>query len=135
MKRILVVVGVVGAIVIAGCIIVIPLWYFATHAKQAFTITVLLLFGGGVITFAVVKIKRKIEYHRYYQHTSLAKTALVAFFRALGKIAGFAGALYVLVLLYSRNVLLVAIPLTVILILLFGYILYGRRETRTDSTA
>lgn len=48
----------IGACFLFAFVIVYPLWYFAVHKPNIFTITVLLLFGIVFTAYLVAKIKR-----------------------------------------------------------------------------
>lgn len=135
LKKFLMFFAVLGGIFLASGLIVLPLWYFATQAKQLFTIVVLSLAGIGFFVLIGVRIKRAIEYHRYYFNSSPLKQFFYRAAQILVKAMFFLVCTYILLLLYSRSLLWLAIPLTIIFVLTAGYFLYGRknREPQTSS--
>ena len=134
-KKVLLFFAVLGIIGLSTCVLVIPLWYFATYAKQLFTIIVLSLSAVGVCILVVVRIKRSVEYHRYYFNTSPIKRFLIRSVKIISKAVFFIICVYLLILLYMRSLLWIAIPLTVVFIFTSGYFLYGRKNNEQQSSA
>ncbi|MEW5817496.1 MAG: hypothetical protein AB1798_19125 [Spirochaetota bacterium] len=110
---------------LTSAIVVFPLWYLATEHREVFTILVFFLFLSLVIFAVVMKVIRAFRPHQN------PKEKISAFLRRFSArlliLLFFLSAVYLLAFLYTSGILLAAVPLTILFILILGYILYGRK--------
>jgi len=113
---------IISICVLISLIIVYPLWYIAIHYTSVYTF---LFFAAAGIFIAYMLIKRILNgiTSNGSVFSFLKKDIVPALFR-IGTLAGFLILLYAIIILYAAALFWAAIPLTVMFLLAFGYVLY-----------
>lgn len=123
LRRVIVSMALIAGTVAMSAAVVFPLWYFSTHARRAYTIAVLALFGAAIL-FLLVRRSRT-----FWELSANERSARVR--RAIGKILSvlaYLVGLYLILGLYAIGLYAAAVPLTVLYLLVLGYSLYVRRS-------
>ncbi len=116
--------GFVLGISLIGFVLVLPLWYFADHHRSGYSIFVLLLFA--VLTIFLLFSRYRTLQEQYGGHKQvLTQKVLPSVVKGLRILASLIG-LYGIILLFVQGFYIVAVPLSVIFLLVFGYITFGR---------
>lgn len=113
----------VAATVSLSAAIVFPLWYFSTRDRTGYTLVVLGL-AGAVILFLIARRMRAFWELASEERTARVRRLLVRLLAVLGYLVG----LYVIFGLYVVGLLPVAVPLSIVYLLVLGYSLYARRS-------
>jgi len=123
LRRALVIIALLFATLVAAAAIVFPLWYLSTKLRPLYTTVVLLMCVAGLVYLVV---RKAIAFMGYPAHIRARKLTSAA-----ARLAGIVLALallYVIVGLYVYQLLAVAIPLSIIYLVVLGYLLYVRRS-------
>ena len=123
LRRTLAVVALLLATLVAAAVIVFPLWYLSIKARSLYTAAVLLLCAAGLIYLVVRRVVAFMGYPPQLRARKLKSAAA----RLVGVVLALA-LLYLIVGLYVYQLLAVAIPLSIIYVLVLGYVLYVRRS-------
>ena len=117
----------VGLVALTGFLIVYPLWYFASHYKNAYS-----FFALGVLLFALAlaltgKLRSSIRIAG-----GLAAWLRTRFFHTVKKFLSVLlamGILYAIVFLFARGYVLTAGAGTLVFLVFLGVVLAGRRQS------
>ncbi len=121
LKRIGTVLAFATATVALSAAIVYPLWYLASFRKDIFDILVIAAAAGYLIAVLVRRIVRKPA-----NGVTRGKIAL-GFAKKLGVMIAVVAAAYAFVLLVLAGKTAIAIPVAVVFLGVFGYLVYGKR--------
>jgi hypothetical protein len=121
LKRIGTVLAFAATTVALSAAIVYPLWYLASLHKSIFDILVITAAAGGLIVVLVRRIVRKPA-----NGVTRRKIAL-GFVKKLGAAIAVVAAVYAIVLLVLAGKTAIAIPVAVVFLGVFGYLVYGKR--------
>lgn len=115
-----------------GVAIAWPLWYFATHARGAYTAFFLILAAAGVVFLVVRAILRAIRGPREPAGPRRsALSALLAILQALILLSG----LYLAAVLFSHGIVIFAVPLLLVSLGLLVLLGLARRAVKTYPEA
>ena len=105
---------------LASIIIVFPLWYGATHARDLYTVFAFAALGVAVIVIIGLRVRKLIqESGPLFKHHLLRAIVKVFFFFL------FLGCLYGVLWLFAQRYYFIAVPVLAVYLLLLGYIKYG----------
>jgi hypothetical protein len=96
-------------------LVVYPFWLFATKNRRLYTITVLVLIGGGTVGLVANRVIRRVREDRSY-----LKQRLVPALRQALLVLLLLGGLYLDLWLYSLAFYWAAVPLTLLLVVAVG---------------
>jgi high-affinity Fe2+/Pb2+ permease len=114
-----------------GFLIAWPLWFFATTHRSAYTIFTLAAAAAGVILLSLRGALRSRAAPRGLASGARRRSPLVsAIFGALWLIL-FAIGLYLALLLISRGLVLLGVPVLLALLLLLGYLAFAPRRKKS----
>ncbi len=123
LRRVLAVVVMLMATLVGAAAIVFPLWYLSTQLRSLYTAVALVICAAGLVYLVV---RRVISFMGYPAHLRTRKLKSAAA-RLAGVVLALA-LLYLIVGLYVYHLLAAAIPLSIIYLLVLGYVLYVRRS-------
>lgn len=125
----------VGFLVVAvaiSAIIVYPLWFLAGSHPRAFTYGVLSLLGLLLALWIGSRLRRGLE--REGSVSGLFRSVILPSLARIAAAVLMVVTAYVLAVAYAQGVLAVAVPGTVLLAAVLGYLLYLRgRSTRNET--
>ncbi len=132
-KQILLFFVIIGGIAGTSILIVTPFWYFATNATNVYTVFVLIFIAGTTAAAIVFRVKKTVEKRRKMGEQKVIKKIFVSVIKTLFKIILLLVGIYIVALLYISNVLAAAVPGTIVLLFVVGYLLYGKKRTHSHS--
>lgn len=124
---------IIGGIAGISILIVTPFWYFATNATNVYTFFVLIVIAGTTATSICFRVKKAVEKRRKMGEQKVIKEIFLSVFKTLFKIILLLVGIYIVALLYISDVLAAAVPGTIVLLFVVGYLLYGKKRTHIHS--
>ena len=106
-----------------SCIIVLPLWYSAIHAKEVYTTCVFVLAVAGILGFIGVRVRKEVRESGDSFKVRLLKSLkkLLLFFSFLLLLIG-------VLFLFGMKLYYLAVPALLFYLILLGFVRYGRKR-------
>ncbi len=123
-RKLTLLLGFVLGISLIGFVLVLPLWYFADQHRSGYSIFVLLLFS--ILTIFLLWSRYRNLQERYGGTKQVLTQRVLPSLAKSAKILVTLIVLYGIILLFVQGIYIVAVPLGVIFLFVFGYITFGR---------
>jgi hypothetical protein len=109
---------------LASAIIVLPLWLWATRAKETYTLAVIILIGASVVLSIALKVRKEIR-----ERGVLFREKILGALRRLSVTLLFLLLLYGILWLFKLQLYAFAVPALFIYLLLLGFVKYGKKRS------
>ncbi len=113
---------------VGSLLITLPLWLWATRARESYTLAVTVLIGITLIVYVVLKIWRNVQ-----DRETRPRERLLGILKRLSVSVLFVVLLYGVLWLFASQLYAIAVPALVVYLLLLGFIRYAKKRSYPSS--
>lgn len=109
-------------------LITLPLWLWATRARESYTLAVTVLIGIALVVYVALKIWRNVQ----DRDTRLGERVL-RILKRLSVSVLFVALLYGILWLFASQLYAIAVPALIVYLLLLGFVRYAKKRSFPSS--
>jgi len=109
---------------VGSLLITLPLWLWATRARESYTLSITVLIGIALVVYMALKIWRSVQ-----DRDTRLRERVLRILKRLWVSVLFVALLYGVVWLFASRLYVIAVPALVVYLLLLGFVSYAKKRS------